>query len=196
MRVMVVLTALAVGCTGERVETASPDAATSTDTGGDGGACAKLAGNLVPDGDFSMGLGAFQPESCQVELTTGRCGAAIRLYDLKTPGRATAQYSGVPIAAGAMLRLRAWFKKGKDTPPNAAPSVFVRSYSVGADGGEVYEDYKTVGSLTDEWRLSERVFTLKNAQTGMEVIIDSYLDADGKTHDFLVADISLTPEPM
>ncbi len=194
MRWGLVIVAAIWGCTGERVESAftdgGVDSAVTTDAG-----CTKYPGNLVTDGDFSAGFGAFRPESCQLELADGPCGRALRVYGLTESGRATAGYDGLAIAKDKKLHLRAWFKKGKDAPPSSAPSVFVRSYGKGADGGEISDDYGVNGTLTDEWRLSERVFTLKNDQAGMEVIIDGYLEADGKTHDFLVAEISLTLEP-
>jgi len=201
MRSVLVVAALVLGCTGEQVTPAQVDAATSsadslvaTDAPSSDAACPTYATNLIPDGDFSMGHGAWVPESATLELAAGPCTKALRLFNLTAPGRAIANYSGVPLKTTQKLHLRAWFKKGLDAPPGYAPSVFVRSYSAGPDGGEVYEDYSVSGTLTDEWRLSERVFNLKNDQTGMQVVVYAFLDVDGKTHDFLVADISLVVE--
>jgi hypothetical protein len=191
MRWGLAVVAVVIGCNGERVESATTDARVdSPDV-----ACPTYGGNLIPDGDFATGFGAFRAESCQLELASGPCGGALRVYGLTAPGRASADYDGVPLAKGTKLHLRAWFKKGNGVPPNPAPSVFIRSFGPEVDGGERYDDYSVNGTLTDEWRLAERVFTLKNQQTTMQVMIDSYLEVDGKTHDFLVADISLVVEP-
>jgi hypothetical protein len=208
MRWWVASFATLIGCTGEQVtpgsgtdasiaSESSVDTAVATDSAStevSDAACPKYADNLIPDGDFSMGFGGWRAESCLIEATPGPCGSALRVYNITTPARVEVSYAGKTISKTSKLHFRAWFKRGKDAPPSATPSVFIRSFYL-ADGGEKSEDYPLSGSLTTEWRLAERVFNLKEDQTeGMQVMIDGYHEADGKSHDFMVADISLVIE--
>lgn len=224
MRSLLVVVAALVGCTGEQViisptdtgsdmsadsatdssvpndtsvaDTTVADTALSDAIGADtsDASCPTYAGNLIPDGDFSTGFGAWRATDCQVERVAGRCGQAMRMYNITAPARVNVDYSSAPVAKGTKLHLRAWFKKGMGPAPGT-PRLFIRSY-FNVDGGEDYKDYEVFGTLTDSWTLADRVFTMDNAQTGMQVFVDVWLGAEVTTpHDLLVADISLVPEP-
>lgn len=190
----ILLAASLLGCEGNPVQAAGSDAAPKDavdDTGG-GATCAPVTPNLVLDGDFSSGLGAwFRQGTVSSEIVPGRCGrSAMRIYGAREYGRLVHDYEGVPLPKGTRLRLRAWFKKGSGPWPGTAPSVFVRSWD--ADGAE--SEFGARGVITDDWVESTVDFTLIRDQASFSVYLASLHDANADSDEFQVADVSLKVE--
>lgn len=162
--------------------------------------CAVVAGNLVTDGDFSTGVGAWTPQSCSREIITGggRCGRnAIRIYDAKGGGRALHSYD-LPseLPAGTKLHVRGWFKKGTGAWSGTPPGLFIRFWGVLDGGTYTPDEFTAAGAVTDTWVMTDRVFTLSLKQTSFTVYLASYFsDADAAaTDEFEVSDVSLVVE--
>lgn len=200
--------ALLAGCTGEPVAAATSDATVdgpatdsgvpdgNTDAPPDGG-CPRVPGNLVTDGDFNSGLGAWIPDGTHlVETSPGRCGQAIRVYDIHQSGRIVRTFEGVPFLKGTKLHVRAWFKKGSGPVLPVTPSITIRSYGPDPDGGEMTPiDFAVAGNATGDWRLTERVITLTRDQSAFQVFLELYLEKTTVTYDYLVDDVSVVVEP-
>jgi hypothetical protein len=188
--VRLALVVLMFGCTGEQVVETTTDASSVADAS----ECAPVTGNLLPDGDFSMGIGPWAPSSCERELVAGHCGRkALRVFNIKGQARLRRVYTAV-LPRATNLRLRAWFRKSTGAPPDGPPSVFARTYSKSADGGEVYEDHKASGSLGSEWKLTDVVFTVPVDQTSWELFVDQFMEVTTTPREFEVSDISITKE--
>jgi len=190
-RVVVALLALSLAaCEGERVASSRVDDAGGPEVDADN-ECAPVEGNLIPDGDFAGGAGAWYPEDAKTVIVPGRCGRkALRLYEIKRYGRVYNDYK-VPLPKGTRLRLRAWFKKGTTTPAADPPCAFIRSWRLDDAGGDLFDDYCAVGNLTDTWQLSERTFTLDNAQDSFSIFLASMMSAATGFDEFEIADVSL-----
>jgi len=199
-----------LGCTGEQVETSQSDAsapdtsvsdasvdsldASVSEAAGDTGGCTKYPGNLIPDGDFATGVGAWRPYQCKIDVSTaGRCGNALRVYELVGPGRAYRTVEGISRPAGTKLHLRAWAKKGLDEPPTGT-SFILRAYRTEADGGEATTDYNATIIVGDTWRPTDVVFTLTREMTAFELFADTYMTVSTTKHDYLLADVSIVEE--
>jgi hypothetical protein len=218
MRSVLVMIAALVGCTGEHVLSPIADTGVDSSTAADtrvddtqpvgdtqvsdaadvamsdtpDAGCPKYDPEYIPDGDFSTGIATWRATDCTVSEAAGPCGKALHVQSSAIQTRVQVDYSSAPIPLGTKLHLRGWFKKG--TAATNPPSVIIRSYGPDGDGGETYDDYKLFTTATDTWTLFEVVFTLKNQQTGMQVLVDTYAEG-GVTRDYMVGHLSLTKEP-
>lgn len=172
--------------------------ADSSTTDADAAPCPAVVGNLITDGEFSTGSGAWIPENCSTSIVSGRCGRnGLRLYDASYYGRVHHDYEGVAYPKGTKLHLRAWVKKstGASAEP---PGIFVRTWYPTDAGGADYDEWIAAsGPLTDTWTYVDRVFTLVHDQTAFSVYIASYYvatDGGPASDEFEVSDVSLVVE--
>lgn len=200
MRVGLLLSLL-VSCAGEPVVD-TVDASTPADSSADSaptetaaGECEPVAGNLLPDFNFSLGIGNWVPSECKTELVEGRCGRkALRVYDIKWSARVRRVYNEF-LSKDKKVHLRAWFRRSsKGSPPDGAPTLFTRTYER-TDAGERYYDDSLSGALSPEWRLSETIYTLRADQSeGWELMIDQFHPETDVPREFEIADLSLVQE--
>ena len=109
----------------------------------DADVCAPVACNLFPEGYFSGDLtGWSREDQIDTQIVDGRCGRkALRVYDAGDYGRIELTHDPFPLAAGANLRMRAWFKQGLTPGTTPKPVVFLRSYT----SATTYDDYYVYG---------------------------------------------------
>lgn len=193
---------LLVGCHGDPVDAVVTDTGvldtgvldtSSVDTGADvADKPCNPTGNLVPNGDFSSGIGSWLTESSKLEvLDGGPCGGKLaRVHQITNYGDITENF-GASIPKGTKLRLRAFFKLS-GTPAGRPPNVVARLTHLADGGAEVVDQIlDATGTLDSTWTMAENTLVTADPIIQVKIVVGS---REPSNDEFAVGGISLVTE--